>query len=51
MADNIYIEGIGGKLIIKENDDNTYKIRELSNGTIYEIIKNHYSEIDFSFTI
>ncbi|NLU32490.1 MAG: class I SAM-dependent methyltransferase [Clostridiaceae bacterium] len=44
FADNNYVEGIGGKLIKKENDENTYKVRGLSNGTVYEIIKNYYNE-------
>lgn len=44
LADNTYVEGVGGKLITKENDDNTYKVRALSDGTTYEIIKNYYSE-------
>lgn len=39
MADNIYIKSIGGTLIYKENDPNTYKLRTLDNGTKYEIIK------------
>ncbi|EJR42887.1 class I SAM-dependent DNA methyltransferase [Bacillus cereus group sp. BceL296] len=44
MADNIYIKSIGGTLIYKENDPNTYKLRTLDNGTKYEIIKNYYTE-------
>jgi SAM-dependent methyltransferase len=44
MADNIYIEGIGGKLIKKDNSNNTYKIRKLSDGTEYQIVKNYYEE-------
>ncbi len=44
MADNIYIEGIGGELITKQGDENTYKMRKLSDGSSYEIIKNYYDE-------
>jgi len=44
FADNTYVEGVGGKLIRKENDENTYKLRVLDNGTPYEIIKNYYDE-------
>jgi SAM-dependent methyltransferase len=44
IADNIYIEGIGGKLIKKDKSDNTYKIRKLSDGTEYQIVKNYYEE-------
>lgn len=44
MADNIYNEGIGGKLVQKEGNDNTYKIRTLDNGNEYEVLKNYYTE-------
>ena len=44
MADNVYVPGIGGEFITKYGEKDTYKIRELSNGEKYEIIKNYYSE-------
>jgi SAM-dependent methyltransferase len=44
IADNVYMEGIGGELIHKPGDLNTYKKRTLSDGSTYEIIKNYYSE-------
>lgn len=44
MADNIYDEEFGGKLIEKANDENTYKNRTLKDGTSYQIIKNYYNE-------
>lgn len=44
MVDNMYNEGIGGTLISKSNDENTYKIRSLAYGEQYEIIKNYYSK-------
>jgi ubiquinone/menaquinone biosynthesis C-methylase UbiE len=44
MADNIYDKNIGGELNKKENDENTYKIRDLKDGTRYQIVKNYYSE-------
>ncbi len=44
MTDNIYMDSMGGTLVHKENDPNTYKIRTLDNGTKYEIIKNYYTE-------
>jgi ubiquinone/menaquinone biosynthesis C-methylase UbiE len=44
LADNVYIESVGGTLTQKENDaQNTYKIRTLENGTQFEIIKNYYN--------
>ena len=44
MADNVYVEGMGGELIRKENSFDTYKERKLSDGTEYEIVKNYYNE-------
>ena len=44
MADNIFIDGIGGELIHKSGDENTYKLRTLENGSRYEIIKNYYTK-------
>jgi len=44
MAENVYMESIGGTLVYKDNDPNTYKMRTLDNGTKYEIIKNYYTE-------
>lgn len=42
MADNVYIEGLGGALISKPGSPNTYKLRQLKDGTTHEIIKNYY---------
>ncbi|MFD3449981.1 class I SAM-dependent methyltransferase [Microbacteriaceae bacterium 4G12] len=44
MADNVYMDSIGGTLLNKENDPNTYKVRTLEDGTKYEIIKNYYTK-------
>ncbi|MGE7884754.1 class I SAM-dependent methyltransferase [Bacillus sp. NPDC094077] len=44
FADNMFNEGIGGELVRKENDSNTYKLRILSTGEGYEIVKNYYTE-------
>lgn len=44
MTDNVYNEGIGGKLVQKEENLNTYKIRILEDGNEYEVLKNYYSE-------
>lgn len=43
MADNVFVKGRGGELIIKENSEDTYKLRELSDGSKHEILKNYYS--------
>ncbi|OYD13652.1 hypothetical protein CH333_10560 [candidate division WOR-3 bacterium JGI_Cruoil_03_44_89] len=44
IADNVFNEGIGGKLVQDEGDDNTYKIRTLESGEQYKVLKNYYSE-------
>jgi hypothetical protein len=46
MADNTFIEGVGGELISKQGDENTYKKRKLSDGSVYEVLKNYFSEND-----
>jgi ubiquinone/menaquinone biosynthesis C-methylase UbiE len=43
FADNIYIEGVGGKLQTKPNDPNTYKLRTLNDGTQHLIVKNYFT--------
>ena len=43
IADNVYLEGVGGELISKAGDKNTYKKRKLLDGSSYEIMKNYYS--------
>ncbi|MDD5529444.1 MAG: class I SAM-dependent methyltransferase [bacterium] len=45
MCDNIFNEGVGGKLINGgKGDNNTYKIRTLEDNKEYKILKNYYSE-------
>jgi SAM-dependent methyltransferase len=44
MADNIYDSKIGGDLVGRDDDGNTYKIRTLNDGTTYQILKNYYKE-------
>jgi len=45
MADNVYVfPGIGGELIKKDNCEDTFKLRKLSNGSKYEVLKNYYDE-------
>jgi ubiquinone/menaquinone biosynthesis C-methylase UbiE len=43
ICDNVFVEGIGGELIRKEGDEDTYKLRTLKNGTRQEILKNYFS--------
>jgi ubiquinone/menaquinone biosynthesis C-methylase UbiE len=42
MADNLYVPGIGGQLIIKEGDENTYKLRTAGDGSKDLVLKNYY---------
>jgi SAM-dependent methyltransferase len=44
MLDNNYIPDVGGELIRKDNNPNTYKERFLQDGSRYEVLKNYYSE-------
>ena len=44
IADNNYIEGAGGVFVHTPGDMNTYKIRTISDGSEYEILKNYYTE-------
>ena len=44
IADNAYIQGVGGELVRSEGDPNTYKIRALKDGGVFTIVKNYFSE-------
>ncbi len=46
IADNVYVEGIGGELIVREGDENTYKLRKLKDGSENLILKNYFSVKD-----
>ena len=43
MADNMLVPGIGGELLSKDGEENTFKVRMSSSGAKYEIIKNYYT--------
>jgi ubiquinone/menaquinone biosynthesis C-methylase UbiE len=43
IADNTNIPGIGGPLVTKPGDENTYKIRTLKDGSQHTIMKNYFS--------
>jgi SAM-dependent methyltransferase len=43
MADNVYVPGRGGELVYRDDCEDTFKLRELSDGSRHEIIKNYYS--------
>jgi SAM-dependent methyltransferase len=43
MADNVYVPGLGGKLVTREGDENTYKLRSLKDGSECLILKNYFA--------
>ena len=43
LADNTNIPGIGGPLVTREGDENTYKLRTLKDGSQHMVLKNYYS--------
>lgn len=43
IADNVYVSGRGGELITHENSEDTYKRRELADGSKHEILKNYFT--------
>ena len=44
MADKVYVPGVGGELITPSSSEDTFKVRELSNGSKHKILKNYYTE-------
>jgi len=46
IVDNVYVEGIGGELVTRIEDPNTYKIRTLRDGGIFTIVKNYFGVED-----
>lgn len=43
IADNMYVAGRGGELITREDSEDTYKRRELADGSQHEILKNYFT--------
>jgi len=48
MTDNVLNPGIGGELVIKQGQADSYKLRELPDGSRHEIIKNYFTEKDLN---
>ncbi len=47
IADNNYVEGSSTPVSCSDNDGNTYQIRQLSDGSEHEVMKNFPSESEF----
>lgn len=46
FMDAVYQKALGGELIKKKDNSDTWKRRKLENGEEYEILKNYYSKKD-----
>lgn len=46
LADNVYVPRIGGRLVSKPGDENTYKLRRLENGSEHLVLKNYFKVQD-----
>lgn len=44
FIDGVYIEGLGGELILKDKHKDSFKRRTLNLGEQFDILKNYYSE-------
>jgi ubiquinone/menaquinone biosynthesis C-methylase UbiE len=44
MADNVYMPDVGGDLVAQSGSEDTFKVRELSNGSRHLVLKNYYAE-------
>lgn len=43
IMDNVFLKDSGGKLVRKDGDENTYKLRTLNDGSKHLILKNYFS--------
>ncbi|MBX5328665.1 MAG: class I SAM-dependent methyltransferase [Candidatus Bathyarchaeota archaeon] len=43
IADNVYVPGVGGTLVLRKGEEDTYKLRKLKNGSEHLILKNYFS--------
>src|ERR1041384_6807151 len=43
MADNVYVEGVGGRLVTRPGVEDTFKLRRLDDGSTHEGLKNYFT--------
>jgi SAM-dependent methyltransferase len=48
MADNMNVAGIGGELVRPEGSLDTYKVRQLKDGSVHKILKNYFTADELS---
>jgi hypothetical protein len=46
MIDNLNTPGHGGEFVSEPNSADTFKLRELSDGSVHKIIKNYFEECE-----
>ena len=44
FVDNVYVPGLGGEFVARENEEDTYKVRMLQNGSKHLVLKNYFTE-------
>ena len=42
LADNVFVPGIGGKLVTLPGSADTFKLRALADGSKHQVLKNYY---------
>jgi len=42
MADNVFVPGVGGEFIARPGVADTFKLRQLADGSTHEVLKNYY---------
>jgi len=43
LADNVFVAGVGGELVEKSGEVDTFKLRRLRGGSEFLVVKNYYS--------